>query len=256
MSLALDELMAVNDELVALVKAGVPLERQLTLSARELGGPAGRLLNDLSARLEGGVPLQMALALAAEAAGDRRMKNAAGSLAELAEKGPPVEPSSPALKSWPPYLAWLVGHAGHAAEHGNAGQRSRRPGRRRIMASSTGREVGHPAGARSARRGTRFRRAAARDAAGSGRLLRKPASQRGGQALLVPEKRKPKRALHAGEQGLCCDRIGVDKSQWMAGIEQCPRDGICFVVEPRRVAAWLGCCHVVAWHPSQTCRAS
>jgi general secretion pathway protein F len=64
---SLDELLAVNDEIAALLRAGVPLERGLAQVGRELPGARGDLARELAARLERGESLTGALS-----AGDGR----------------------------------------------------------------------------------------------------------------------------------------------------------------------------------------
>jgi general secretion pathway protein F len=59
--LTLDNLLALNDEIAALVRAGVPLERGLTELARDLPGNLGRTAAELADRLEQGDPLDQAL---------------------------------------------------------------------------------------------------------------------------------------------------------------------------------------------------
>jgi general secretion pathway protein F len=61
-ALSLDELIAINDELAALVRAGVPLERTLGNLGRDLPGRLGRATAELAARIERGETLSQALA--------------------------------------------------------------------------------------------------------------------------------------------------------------------------------------------------
>jgi type II secretory pathway component PulF len=53
----LDQLVALSDEIAALARAGVPLDRGLTELARDLPGRIGRLAGELGRRLEGGEDL-------------------------------------------------------------------------------------------------------------------------------------------------------------------------------------------------------
>lgn len=57
-----DELLALNDEIAALVRAGVPLEQGLTDLGRDLPAGAGRAATELAERLARGDPLEQALA--------------------------------------------------------------------------------------------------------------------------------------------------------------------------------------------------
>ena len=52
---------ALNAEIVALVRAGVPLERGLVVASRDLGGRLGRIAQALSLRLNRGESLSQAL---------------------------------------------------------------------------------------------------------------------------------------------------------------------------------------------------
>lgn len=61
-SLSLDELVAINDELAALVRAGVPLEATLGEMGRDLPGRLGRATVELAGRIERGASLPQALA--------------------------------------------------------------------------------------------------------------------------------------------------------------------------------------------------
>lgn len=60
-ALSLDELIALNDEIAALVRAGVPLDTGLRSLGGELPGRLGRLARSLSERLERGESLVQAL---------------------------------------------------------------------------------------------------------------------------------------------------------------------------------------------------
>ncbi len=57
----LDQLIALSDEMAALVRAGVPLDRGLVAAGRDLRGRAGRLASRLGDRLERGEGLGKAL---------------------------------------------------------------------------------------------------------------------------------------------------------------------------------------------------
>jgi len=57
----LDQLVALNDEMAALVRAGIPLERGLIEAGRDLGGRLGRVAGDLGGRLDRGQALPDAL---------------------------------------------------------------------------------------------------------------------------------------------------------------------------------------------------
>lgn len=59
--LSLDDLVALNDEIVALVRAGLPLEPGLTGARRDLRGRLGRVVDRLSTRLGSGESLPEAL---------------------------------------------------------------------------------------------------------------------------------------------------------------------------------------------------
>ena len=67
MSLSLDQLIALNDEIAALVRVGVPLEEGLVLAGREMSGPSGRLAQWVAERLQRGEPLEQILAERPEA---------------------------------------------------------------------------------------------------------------------------------------------------------------------------------------------
>ena len=58
---SVDQLIALNDEMSALVRAGVPLERGLIDAGRELGGRLGRITTNLGNRLADGEELTQAL---------------------------------------------------------------------------------------------------------------------------------------------------------------------------------------------------
>jgi len=60
--LSLDQLVALNDELEALVRAGIPLERGLKAASGDYRGRLGQALRDLSGRLEAGERLPDAMA--------------------------------------------------------------------------------------------------------------------------------------------------------------------------------------------------
>jgi general secretion pathway protein F len=62
MPITLEQLIALNDEMLALVRAGVPLERSLAGLGRDLRGRLGRLSDDLSGDLTRGRSLSEALA--------------------------------------------------------------------------------------------------------------------------------------------------------------------------------------------------
>ena len=61
-SLNIEQLVAFNDELEALVRAGIPLERGLDGAAGEYQGRLGHALRDLGQRLDAGEPLAAAIA--------------------------------------------------------------------------------------------------------------------------------------------------------------------------------------------------
>jgi general secretion pathway protein F len=63
-SVTLDQLIALNDEMVALVRAGVPLERGLIEAGRDLRGRLGEIATDLGTRLGQGERLPEAMARA------------------------------------------------------------------------------------------------------------------------------------------------------------------------------------------------
>jgi len=59
---AFEQLIALNDEMAALVRAGIPLERGLAEMGRDLPGRAGRLAEMLAGRMSAGESLQQILA--------------------------------------------------------------------------------------------------------------------------------------------------------------------------------------------------
>jgi general secretion pathway protein F len=59
--LTLDQLAALSDEIAALARAGVPLDRGLIELSRDLPGRVGRLAGELGQRLEAGQPLELAV---------------------------------------------------------------------------------------------------------------------------------------------------------------------------------------------------
>ncbi|HEV3120285.1 MAG TPA: type II secretion system F family protein, partial [Isosphaeraceae bacterium] len=59
--MTLDEFIALNDEIAALVRVGIPLERGLLAVGKELSGKSGRLAQALAERLNRGETLQQAL---------------------------------------------------------------------------------------------------------------------------------------------------------------------------------------------------
>jgi type II secretory pathway component PulF len=60
-SITIDQLLALNEEIAALVRAGVPLERGLVVAGRDLRGKLGRIAVALSKRLSQGESLPEAL---------------------------------------------------------------------------------------------------------------------------------------------------------------------------------------------------
>ena len=60
-SITIDQLLALNEEIAALVRAGVPLERGLVVAGRDLRGRLGRIATALSRRLSRGESLPEAL---------------------------------------------------------------------------------------------------------------------------------------------------------------------------------------------------
>jgi type II secretory pathway component PulF len=60
-AITIDQLLALNAEIAALVRAGVPLERGLVVAGREVRGRLGRIATALSARLSRGESLPEAL---------------------------------------------------------------------------------------------------------------------------------------------------------------------------------------------------
>ena len=65
-SVAVEHLIALNDEMVALVKAGIPLERGLIRAGRDFQGRLGSLVGELGQRLERGERLADVLAASDE----------------------------------------------------------------------------------------------------------------------------------------------------------------------------------------------
>ncbi len=61
-SISLDQLIALNEEMAALVRAGAPLERGLANLGRDMGGRLGSLATEVGNRLERGEPLEKVLA--------------------------------------------------------------------------------------------------------------------------------------------------------------------------------------------------
>lgn len=62
MSVSLDQLIALNDEIAALVRVGVPLEEGLVLIGIEMSGPSGRLAQWVADRMKRGESLEQILA--------------------------------------------------------------------------------------------------------------------------------------------------------------------------------------------------
>ena len=60
-SITIEQLLALNEEIRALVRAGVPLERGLSVAARELRGKLGKITRALGDRLARGESLSQAL---------------------------------------------------------------------------------------------------------------------------------------------------------------------------------------------------
>ena len=60
-AITIDQLLALNDEITALIRAGVPLERGLIVAGRDLRGRLGRIASALSQRLARGESLPQAL---------------------------------------------------------------------------------------------------------------------------------------------------------------------------------------------------
>jgi type II secretory pathway component PulF len=60
-SITIDQLLALNDEIAALIRAGVPLERGLVVAGRDLRGRLGEIARSLSQRLARGESLPEAL---------------------------------------------------------------------------------------------------------------------------------------------------------------------------------------------------
>src|SRR5271155_2418897 len=61
-SITIDQLLALNAEMAALVRAGVPLERGLVVTGRDLKGRRGAITTALARRLNRGESLSDALA--------------------------------------------------------------------------------------------------------------------------------------------------------------------------------------------------
>lgn len=61
-AVTLDQLIGLNDELLALARGGMPLEPGLAAAGRELSGRVGAIARQLAERLERGEPLESALA--------------------------------------------------------------------------------------------------------------------------------------------------------------------------------------------------
>lgn len=66
-SIGIDELVALNDEIAALVRAGVPLERGLLGLGRDVPGRLGAIARELGSRMERGATLEEALTSAGPA---------------------------------------------------------------------------------------------------------------------------------------------------------------------------------------------
>jgi type II secretory pathway component PulF len=60
-SITIDQLLAINDEIAALIKAGVPLERGLLVAGRDVRGRLGQIAESLSQRLSRGESLPEAI---------------------------------------------------------------------------------------------------------------------------------------------------------------------------------------------------
>jgi general secretion pathway protein F len=60
-SITIEQLIALNDEIAALVRSGIPLERGLLMAGRDLRGKLGRIVHALAARLGRGETLVEAL---------------------------------------------------------------------------------------------------------------------------------------------------------------------------------------------------
>jgi type II secretory pathway component PulF len=60
-AITIDQLLALNDEIAALIRAGVPLDRGLIVAGRDLRGRLGRIASALSQRLARGESLPQAL---------------------------------------------------------------------------------------------------------------------------------------------------------------------------------------------------
>ena len=61
-AISLDQLVALNDEMAALVRAGVPLEQGLTELGRDMPGRLGEIAAELGQRMGGGETLPQILA--------------------------------------------------------------------------------------------------------------------------------------------------------------------------------------------------
>ncbi len=61
-SISLDQLIAFNDEIGALIRVGVPLEEGLALVGKEMPGPSGKLAQWVAERMQQGQPLEQVLA--------------------------------------------------------------------------------------------------------------------------------------------------------------------------------------------------
>lgn len=62
MPFTLDDLIAVNDEIVALTRSGVPLERSLKSAAGDIKGATGKVLSRIADKLAAGQPMEKVLA--------------------------------------------------------------------------------------------------------------------------------------------------------------------------------------------------
>src|SRR4051794_24805558 len=65
-AIRLDQLIALNDEIVALTRSGMPLERGLVQTGNELQGRLGEITTALGKRMEAGESLSEALKSAAD----------------------------------------------------------------------------------------------------------------------------------------------------------------------------------------------
>lgn len=61
-AISLDQLIAFNDEIGALIRVGVPLEEGLALVGKEMPGPSGKLAQWVAERMQQGQPLEQVLA--------------------------------------------------------------------------------------------------------------------------------------------------------------------------------------------------